>query len=105
MKRRSGHLPQLSPLELEAALARLEAAPDISPEGKRIVRQMLEAAANPNAERADVVIATLDDERRAGIEATMQAVSAVFNSVTARGRAALEAMSDDEWNALMDEGE
>lgn len=94
----------LNGLELEAALARLDASA-ISPEGKALIRQMLTGAANPAAESADVVIQTLPTERRANIDLTRQAVGQIANGVQARARAALLDMSDEEWMTLADEAD
>lgn len=97
------HIPALNPLELEAALARLGAAPGISKAGKRLIRQMLTAAANPNAEAPEVVIETLPVERRTDIKQTITEVGAVMRGVSQRGERALLQMSDAEWERLVND--
>jgi hypothetical protein len=96
------HIPPLDPLQLEAVLARL-AATRISPAGKLQIRRMLEAAANPNAEAPEVVIETLPVERRTDIKQTQRAVGGIMLGLTRRGGQKLMALSDEEWNALVDE--
>lgn len=98
------HIPALSPLELEAALARLEQT-RMSKAGKRMIRQMLEAAANPNAEAPEVVIETLPAERRTDIKQTMTEVGGVLLGVTQRGGAKLLALKDDEWDRLVNDAQ
>lgn len=71
--------------------------------GAAQIGAMLDAAANPGSESPEVILQTLDPERQADAVLAMQAVGAVFALVTARGRARLEALSDDEWSALVDE--
>lgn len=66
---------------------------------------MLQAAANPNAESAAEVIKTLDPERRANVEATIRQLAQNRRAITRRGRAGLRAMSDDEWQRLVDEAD
>lgn len=103
MKNRE-HIPQLDPLQLEAALARL-AATSISPEGKRQIRRMLEAAANPNAEAPEVVIETLPVERRVDIRQTMTQVGGTLLTVSRRGGQKLLALSDEEWDRLVNDAD
>jgi len=102
MKRRSGHLPQLNPLELEAALARLQQT-NLSPAGKALIASQLRAAANPNAEAPEVVIKSLAKERRADVETTQLNLGGMTARITSRGGAALLALSDAEWDALVNE--
>jgi len=62
---------------------------------------MLQAGANPNSESADVVIATLQPEEQENIGVTSQTVQALTASITSRGGAALLAMDDAAWEALV----
>lgn len=102
MKRRSGHLPQLNPLELEAALARL-AQTNLSAAGKALIASQLRAAANPNAEAPEVVIKSLAKARKEDIQQTQTDLGGMTALITARGGAALLALSDAEWDALVNE--
>lgn len=96
------HIPALKPLELEAALARLNKT-KLSPRGKQLIAQMLTAAANPNSEAPAVVIQTLPPERQANIEQTQVAIGGVMLGTLRRGGAALTAISDTEWDQLVEE--
>jgi len=93
------HIPALNPLELEAALARLEKT-RLSPDGKRMIRQMLQAASNRDSEAPEVVIRTLAPERRADIEQTQREIGGLMLGVLRRGGAGLNAISDVEWGRL-----
>jgi len=64
------------------------------------VANILKAAANPNAETPDVILATLEPERRRLVDGLKQETSAQMLTVHERGKMALLSMSDDEWNAL-----
>jgi len=102
MKRRSGHLPQLNPLELEAALTRL-AQTNLSPAGKALIASQLRAAANPAAETPQVVIETLPKARRDDIQTTQVALGGMTARITSRGGATLLALPDAAWNTLVEE--
>ena len=101
MTTRRKHIPALNPLELEAALARLEKT-NLSPRGKALIRQMLTAASNPNNESPEVVMQTLEPERRREVERVMVEVSGVMRGVMNRGGAGLLAISDEEWERLVE---
>ncbi len=92
------------PLELKEALERLNDLPVSSAE-KDALADILKTAANPNAERLDVIIAGLPDDRRKLVEDTAKAVGAITNDVVTRGSKALMEMSDEEWQALIDADE
>ncbi len=100
MTKQREHIPPLDPLQLEAVLARLNAT-NISPAGKLQIRRMLEAAANPNAEAPEVVIETLPIERRTDVQQTMRAVGGVLLGLTRRGGQKLMALSNEEWDRLV----
>lgn len=101
--KKRNHIPALNELELNAALAQLQATPGLTAEARATIEAMLRAAANPNAERIDVVIANLEQERKANVEATTQTINRVTGSVTSRARRALLDMSEAEWTALVNE--
>lgn len=102
-KRKSrSHIPALSPAQLEKAIAGLGVA-RISERGRSHLEQMLRAAANPNAERIDVVIASLDDERKRNVSQTAKALADLTRERVARGAARLLEMPEDEFNRLVEE--
>jgi hypothetical protein len=73
----------------------------LSKAGKRQLEAMLRAAANPDAEKPENVIKTLEPERRRDIEATMSVLATHRKSITQRGMDALNDMSDDEWDSMV----
>ncbi len=91
----------MQPNDLTVALDNL-ANLKIPTASKRAIGDILRAAANPNAEKIDVVVSTLDQSRQKLVKKTARQVREVTQDVTRRGRAGLEAMSDDEWNALIE---
>lgn len=95
------HVPQLPKDSLALALQKLESVP-ITASAKRALGDILRAAANPNAEKIDVVVGSLDEPRKKLVTKTAKAVREVTQDVTARGRVGLEALSDAEWNALIE---
>jgi len=98
--RERGHIPAPSPEQLE--LARLQLAGLAIPEAaKRQLLAMMTAAADPDAERIDNVIAGLPDERRAEVEQATGEITRTFRDIGARGASALAAMSDDVWDELV----
>ena len=96
------HLPQLNPLELEAFLQRLDQT-GLSAEGKTLIRQMFTAASTGQAETPTVVIQALPKPRRDDIRQTVEGVGAVLTSVTKRGGDRLNALTDEQWAALVAE--
>jgi hypothetical protein len=87
---------------LEAALARL-AASGIPTAGRQAIEGLLRAAANPDAERIDVVVNALEADRQRRVLETALGVTSVTNRVLARARQALLDMPEDEWNRLVEE--
>lgn len=96
------HIPSLSPLELEAALARLKES-ELDTDSKAQLEAMLRAASNPNNERIDVVLDTLPYERQRDVLDVAKVINAATKRATKRGRAGLQAMSDAEWDKLVGE--
>lgn len=96
------HLPALKGKRLEWALSELDASA-LPVMAKQQLRAMLQAAANPNAERVDVVITTLPPERRAEVEQAAADVARTMHGAVTRGASGLMDMSDDEWQRLVDE--
>ncbi len=85
---------------MEAAIQRLQDS-NASPKGKRTIEASLRAAANPNGEKIDVIIAALPEARREQVEAAARKLNKQGKQVTKRGKQALQDMSDAEWDALI----
>jgi hypothetical protein len=64
---------------------------------------MITAAANPNAERPDVVVSSLDEPRRTNCEQTIRQVARVQHGVLSRGKQGLRDISDEDWDRLVAE--
>lgn len=95
-----GHIPALTPAGLELARLQLAGLP-ITEAAKRQLLAMMTAAADPDAERIDNVIAGLPDERRTEVEQATGEITRTFRDIGARGASALAAMSDDVWDELV----
>lgn len=91
---------KLSPSQVEAALLSLQNLP-IDDDSKRVLRDIVLASANPDSERPDVVIATMEPERQQQIVDLIDQIAEQSAANIARGKAALEAMSDAEWERLV----
>jgi len=82
--------------------ARLEGMSAAELEGLRDV--LMNRARKPNAaEKLSMAINTMPKDQRDILAESLSELDAITDKVAARGRAALEAMSDDEWDALVDE--
>lgn len=91
-------------MRLVEALERVQALA-IPAAAKAQLEAMLRAASNPEAERPEVVLRTLERERQANAAETERAVGSLFLGLAGRGRAALAQMSDAQWQALLDDEE
>lgn len=100
--RRLKHIPALSSERLEKAVAALGVT-RMTKAGKMQVEQMLRAASNPNAERIDVVIASLEKARRGNVEGTHTALTSLTHARVLRGKNKLNALSEAEWARLVQE--
>ena len=101
-KRKPAHLPSLPDAQRRAIIEQINSAP-LHPDAKRQLIAMLEAAANPNAEAPEVVIQSLEAERRDNILETVNVLNRFTGSMAARGKARLLDMSDEDFDALVDE--
>lgn len=101
-RKKRTHVPGLDALSLEAALARLEAL-KISGAATRKLAAILKAASNPDNDKIEVIVQTLEPERKALVTETAKQVRATTREVTARGKAALNAMSQEEWEQLVND--
>lgn len=96
------HIPALTPDSLTVALQKLQAS-KLPPAAKKHLAAMLVAAANPNAESSQAVMATLPGERKANAQKTARVIHETATHVALRGRQKLLGMSDNEWQKLVDE--
>lgn len=94
------HVPALNKDKLALALQHMDQT-RIAPASKELLKNIIRAAANPKAESADAVILTMPTERRQNVTATQKTVSRHVSGVTSRGKAALDALSDSEWDRLV----
>lgn len=101
-KKKRKHLPRLNPDKLKLIAQAVEQSPRLSKAGKRAVMRSLEAAANPDAESPEVVIATLPKERQETVIAHVKAFMDFGQSISSRGRRKLAALSDSEWQRLFE---
>lgn len=100
MKLHKGHLPQLSPLELEALFQQIDAL-NLTPAAAKQLKAMYQAAANPNNDHPAVILKTLTPDQQMNAQQTMDDVKATFADAANRGREALAAMSQSEWDQLI----
>lgn len=75
----------------------------VSKAAQDAIAATLKAAANPDNERIDVVIKTLEPERRKMIEKTAKGLRDLSADVMQRGKERLEAISDEQWQRLLDD--
>lgn len=101
-KKRNRRIPALLPDQLTGALQRLQAL-HIDNAGKQKLQAMLEAAANPDSQRVEVVVSSLPASRRKSVKSTASKVSARTRTVLKRAESQLMAMSEAEWEALVKE--
>lgn len=94
------HVPALNPARLALTLQQIEALP-VPQAAKVAASETLRAAANPKGERPDIVIKTLDPDRRERIETAQAQYTPILSGPIKRGGAALLAMSDDEFQDLL----
>ncbi len=103
-KRTLRRVPALNPNELAQAALVINSL-HISKGGKETLKQIVQAAANPNAERVDVVIQSLPPTERSTVMQSAAAVQTVNAGVRGRARRALLDMPDDDWQKLLSEAE
>ncbi len=98
------HLPALNPARLLVTLQQI-AALNIPVEAQRAVAESLKAAANPQSESPEVVIRTLPRTERDRIQTARKDYARTLKAPINRGKAALMAMGDAEWDALLKDGD
>ena len=76
---------------------------DISDSAKKAVGDSLRAAAAPDHGKVDVIVKSLPMDRQKIIGKTARAMKSITDDVMARGKAKLLDMSQDEWDALINE--
>lgn len=79
----------------------MEADTRIPPIVANSVMASINAAANPDAEKVDVVIQTLDPAERAIVIQSAQEYMQTLSQVGQRGRMGLMGMTDQEWDDLV----
>jgi len=92
------HVPALTPKQMTAAVARLNTL-SLPADAKQKILAMLLEAQNPN--RHDVE--RLDAGRRDDRKAAASALRDHFNGVLSRAAAGMAALSDAEFDAMVDE--
>lgn len=100
-KRRLRKVPGLNELELKQAIAQIDSSTNISRSGKRALKLIVQAASNKNAEKLDVIIAGLPDDRKMTVEKGAQWVQEAGANQRKRAATALLDMSDEEWEKLV----
>lgn len=96
------HIPALHPDTLKLLLQDIDAL-KIGAKAKQQLKDMLNAAANPDNEKVDVIIRTMTKQEQANVKATAAAVANLTAATVARGSLALQTMTDDEWDAILDD--
>jgi len=89
-------------MELEAALARL-ARSNLKPAAKRQVEALLRAAADPDAGSADRLLVASDEATAIAIQAVADTMANRTSAVLGRAASELNALSDTEWQRLVEE--
>lgn len=102
-KQQRRHLPKLSPERLKLIRQAVDKTPRLSPAGRRAVMRSLEAAATGSAESVEVVIASLPKERKETVLSHVKQFMDFSSTISKRGREKLVALSEDEWQRLIDE--
>jgi hypothetical protein len=96
-------LPALRPDQLQAKLDELADLHGVSGAGKQLIAASLRAASTGEAETAASTIRSLPPERQREVLRGQQMLAAARVSKMASARAGLLAMSDAEWDALVEE--
>lgn len=99
--RKRKHLPPLPEVQRRAIIDQLNSTA-LHPQAKRQIIAMLDAAANPAAEAPEVVIQSLEAERRDNILETVNVLNRFTGRLTARGTALVMDMPEAEFNAMVD---
>lgn len=100
MAKRPDPLKHLPPDKVVIALLRLKDLP-VNPKVKRVLAGMIEVAAA--ADPVEESLARVTSDRRANMTSTGQAVNSTFTAIHQRGRQGLQAMSDEEFDRLIEE--
>jgi gas vesicle protein len=97
------HIPALNPDRLTLAIQHILADERLPEAAKRQMIAMLQAAANPHSESVQTVLKTLPKERRNQIQGMAEEMTRHTSGIVQRAGKALDAISDEEWNRLVDE--
>lgn len=100
-KKKRTHL-RLLPENLQRALQTL-ANTSLDPKTKRAVGDVLATAANADHGKPAVIVKSLPADRQKLIVKTAKRMQTVTDDVMTRGKAKLLDISDDEWDAIVNE--
>lgn len=95
------HIPALDDVRLAAALQQVDAL-KIDRASRGVLADILKAASNPDAESLPVVLASLPKPRRRSVDKTAAQIQAITRGIMTRARDGLSALSDADWDALVD---
>lgn len=96
------HLPSLTPEQLFAMTQQM-AKTHLSNAVQRQIEMTLKAASAPGGESIEAGIRSLPPDRQTDVQAGIQEMKTRFTGSVQRGNQALLAMSDTEWNRLVEE--
>lgn len=98
--RKGNPLQHLPPEKIILAMYRLRDL-EVSPRIKAILGGIIETAAAPDPTAA--ALDRVDKGRKSNMTATETSIGAAFNTIASRGKKQLRAMSDEEFNQLIEE--
>jgi hypothetical protein len=75
----------------------------ISKPAQRAIEDTLRTASNPDHGKVDVIVKSLPEDRQKLIGKTARAMKSIGDDALARGKAKLLDMSQDEWDAIVNE--
>lgn len=104
-KKKRSHLPSLSQVQRDMLSMQMQADARIPATVSAAIMASMNAAANKDAETPDVVIRSLEEGERRAVTENLPIYSAILSAPANRGKQKLLAMTDAEWDALLDEDE
>lgn len=102
-KKKRTHLPSLSQVQRDVFQMRMEADSRIPRDVVNAVMASFNAAANKDAETPRVVIDSLSPEEKALIVPFEAGYGVILGRTATQGQIALMQMTDEQWNALIDD--
>lgn len=91
---------KLNPSKLQSAFLKLDLT-NLPDRHKRTLKQFALVQVNPDSQKPDVVARKLKRKRRKQVEGALKPIARALRTPQARGRDALEAMDDSEWEGLI----